>query len=559
MVAPRIATLLVLAACAPAPDESPLAPGNPAPAEEIPEEPTAAEADDLLGTVGALERASLDLRGVRPSIADIEAVEADPAAYDALVESYLQDERFGERVRDLFAEVYLTRQDTYAVYASEFGLTDTASYVASIGEEPLQILSTIAVEDLPYTDIVTADWSMANEVLGAVFPVDYPAEGSGWQRVHYTDGRPHAGVLSTNGMWWRYQTNASNLNRGRANAVSRILLCNDYLSRPIEFDRNVNLLDSDALSDALRNNPGCVACHSTLDPLASYLFGFYAIDYASKLDITYYHPEREQYWRTTSEVAPGYYGEPGYGLADLGEQIAADPRLPACVTEQVYGLLLQRDVALEDTAALTAHREDLLAGGLTLRSLFRSVMASDAYREGRGADGTFQAKMLSVDQLGSALEDLTGFRFTYDGYDLLGSDTYGVRTLAGGVDGVYATRPATQPTATSVLATARVAQAAAWHVAAHDRDNPDAARLFTTIQFTETPGDAARSSDRDVMVAQLQDLHLRLYGVRVVADGPEVEANLALWQDLYEIEGDRVAAWAGVLSVLLRDPQFLFY
>jgi hypothetical protein len=534
-------------------------PGEPAgdtPVVDEPEEPPAPDTagPDLLGVTGALARASLDLRGIRPSLAELAAVEADPAAYDALVASYLQDERFGERVRDLFSEIYLTRQDAYYVYAAEFGLTDQAAFVASVGEEPLRILSTIAVEDLPYSDIVTADWTMADPVLGTAFPVDYPDGGEGWQKVRYTDGRPHAGVLSTNGMWWRYMTNASNLNRGRANAVSRILLCNDYLSRPIEFDRNVNLLDSDALEDALQNNPGCVACHNTLDPLASYFFGFYAFDYASKLDITYYHPEREQYWRDTNEVAPGYYGEPGYTLTDLGEQIAADPRLPECVTEQVYELLLQRDSTLDDTAALSAHREDLLAGGLTLRALFGSVMRADAYREGRGADGTFQAKMLSVDQLGTVLEDLTGFRFTYQGYDLLGSDSYGVRTLAGGVDGVYATRPATQPTATSVLVTARVAQAAAWHVATTDHAAPDTARLFTLVNFSETP-----QSDRDVMEAQLQLLHLRLYGLHVAADGPEVEANLALWQDLYAIEGDKLAAWAGVLSVLLRDPQFLFY
>ena len=36
-------------------------------------------------------------------------------------------------------------------------------------------------------------------------------------------------------------------------------------------------------------------------------------------------------------------------------------------------------------------------------------------------------------------------------------------------------------------------------------------------------------------------------------------ANLALWEELYQAEGDPAAAWAGLLSVLLRDPDFLFY
>jgi hypothetical protein len=533
---------------------------EPAPAPTVadtghePEAPPVSPETDFLGVVGALTRASLDLRGVRPTPDEIAAVEADPAAYDALVEGFLSDPRLGARVRDLFADIYLTRQDWYYVSAADYGLGDEAGFAASVGEEPLRILAWIVENDLPYPEIVTADWTMANEHLGAAFPVDYPEGGTGWQPVRYTDGRPAAGVLSTNGMWWRYMTNASNLNRGRANAISRILLCNDYLSRPIEFDRSVNLLDAGALEDALRENPGCVACHSTLDPIASYLYGFYAVDYTSRLEMTNYHPEREQYWRSMTEVAPGFYGAPGYGLADLGQQIAADPRLPQCLTEQVYGLLLQRAVTLDDTAALTAHREALLDGGLTVRALLRSVLQDDEYRRGVAADGTFAAKMMSVDQLGTAVEALTGFRFTTSGYDLLGSDSYGVRTLAGGVDGVYATRPASEPTATAVLVQARIAQAAAWDVVEHDASTRDAPRLFTEVDFTESP-----QADREKMATQVQALHLRLFGERVALDGPEVTANLALWDELYALDADRRAAWAGLLSVLLRDPDFLFY
>ena len=45
----------------------------------------------------------------------------------------------------------------------------------------------------------------------------------------------------------------------------------------------------------------------------------------------------------------------------------------------------------------------------------------------------------------------------------------------------------------------------------------------------------------------------------VTADGEEVEAALSLWSDLYTVERDTRAAWAGVLSALLRDPDFLLY
>ena len=61
------------------------------------------------------------------------------------------------------------------------------------------------------------------------------------------------------------------------------------------------------------------------------------------------------------------------------------------------------------------------------------------------------------------------------------------------------------------------------------------------------------------MTAQIQALHFRIFGASVSSDGPEVAANLELWSALYAVDQDPVAAWAGLLSVLLRDPDFLLY
>lgn len=503
-----------------------------------------------------LARISLDLRGVRPGLEEIAAVEADPTRIDTYVDTYLQDPRFGERVRSLFADRYLTRQDYWYVTAADYGLTDEPAFAAAVGDEPLRILSTVAEQDLPYTDLVTADWTMAEENLGAAWPVDYPAGETGWRQVHYTDGRPAAGVLTTNGLWWRYMSSFSNANRARANAVSRTFLCEDYLSKPIDFDRNVNILDGDALNDALQNNPGCAACHYSLDPLAAYMWGFFYYDYSSPAETTRYHAERERLWDDYADgVGPGYYGEPGYTMADLGAQIAADPRFVGCGVRQVWEGLLQRGEVLEDTESLLTHRAAFEAGGLTLRALYRSVLQAPEYRTVSPDDPRVASrKLISPDQLAASVEDLTGFRFSYAGYDMLGTDTYGLRTLAGGVDGQFVTSPADAPTATLVLVQERLAEAAAAHVVGADRADPAAARLFTEIRFSETP-----STDRDAMVRQIQVLHLRLFADHVAADGPEVAANLELWQELYDLEHDPASAWAGVLTVLLRDPLFLVY
>lgn len=530
--------------------------------ESTPTEPTPVIADaapEALPPLDArhlLTRISLDLRGTRPTLDELASVSADPAQVDVYADAWLTGPRFSTAVRRLFADAYLTRQDAFFVQAADYGLDDEPGFAASVGEEPLQIVGYVAENDLPYRTVVTADWTMADERLGAAWPLDYPAGDVGWEQAHYTDGRPAAGVLSTNAMWWRYMSSLSNSNRGRANAISKILLCSDYLSRPIDFDRNVNILDSDALNDALQNNPGCVACHYSLDPLAAYLWGFYFVDYSYAPEISTYHPEREKMWDDyAGGVAPAYYGRPGYTLADLGDQIADDPRFDSCAVRRVYGGLLQRDLTLDDTESQLGHLAAFQGGGETLRSLYASVIASPEYRAAPSEDArAAPPKLVSPELLASTVEDLTGFRFTYAGYDMLQTDTYGVRTLAGGVDGLYVTAPARAPTATMVMVQERLAEGAARYVVTHDRQHPEAPTLFTRIGFTETP-----SSGRDAMVAQIQDLHLRLFGNVVAADGPEVEANLGLWTELYETDHNPAEAWIGLLSVLLRDPLFLVY
>lgn len=528
------ALLVALSACGPDGGDTPAAPA------ELP--PSA-----------LLSRVSIDLRGVRPSIEELEEVDADPTRLDAAIDEYLADPRFEERVVDLFSEIWLTRTETFPVNFEAFDLTgfDYADVIRSVGEQPLRAVGHVAANDLPITDLVTADWTVADPILARMWPVDYPSGQDGWQRVPWTDGRPAAGVLVSNSVYWRYPSTDSNANRKRANQVSRILLCHDYLTRPIDFDRNVNLLDEGALQDALRNNEGCVNCHATLDPFAAYFFGFWTYEFTAN-EVSNYHPSRERLWESALGTAPAFYGEPGDGLEDLGWQIAADERFPQCLTEQVTELLLRRPADLLDADRLTAHREALVSE-MTLRPLFRSVVTSPEYRaaESDPAGRAVPAKMMTPDLLATTVQDLTGFAWVgTSGQDLLRTDLAGFQTLAGGADGLTVTASSREPNTTVLLVQERLAEAASDYVVEHDLADPAAARLFRDVKFTETP-----DTGRDVMVTQIRSLHRRVLGRDVAADGPEVAANLELWSELYALDQDVPRAWAGLLTALLRDPR----
>jgi len=502
-----------------------------------------------------LTRASLDLRGVRPSAEDLDWVATDPATLDAFLEAYLQDSRFGDRVASQFSAIYQTRAIESDHADAEYGLEDEVAFAAALGEEPLRLLALIAREDRPYTDLVTGDTTVINEVLAEFYPTDYPAGATGWQEVHHTDGRPVAGVLSTSGFYWRYQTTTSNANRGRANAVSRILLCNDYLQRDIAFDTSVSLVDEAAVQDAVKENPSCAACHVSLDPLAGVFWGFTAFNSWSPDELSNYHPDREREWESTTAVTPAYYGSPIRTVTELGRAVAEDERFVSCVVEQAWSRMVQREPGVGDQDELLRHREAFLAGGTTLRSLYRSILASESWRA-TPAEAPIDVpwKLLDADQLGSAVEALTGYRFVVDGHDVLATDLYGTRSLLGGVSVGNATDAATVATPALVLYQERLAQAAGAWVAGADAADPAGARLLRGVDFEATP-----TTHPDQMAEVMQGLLLAVLSKRVPADDPEVTALLALWSEVHALEGDPVSAWAAVITVLLRRPEFLVY
>lgn len=488
-----------------------------------------------------LTRTSVALRGRLPTVSELDKV-ARPGGLDRAIDAILADSAFGARVADLVAPVWRTRVDQLSTLGAD-PLTERA-----LGDQPLRMVAQLADADLPWTELVTGDWTMADGAVAAVWPVDVSPAPGDWKQAHWTDGRPAAGVLSSNTLWWRYRSTVENVNRGRANAVSRILLCEDFSARPVHFERTAGVLDAGALLAETLTNPSCVNCHSTLDPISAYLYGFWY--FGDQGERAVYQPATEPMWRSTTGIAPSFFGVPGYTLEDLGQQIAGDPRFVQCAVETVWEGLLRRDKAPADQDRLTVHREAFLDGGLTMRALVGSIVRDPAWQAAASDQGD-DLLLMTPRTLQSVMEDLTGFRWTSGGVDLLDDDRLGVRTLAGGADGREITHEARSPTATTALVVERVAEAAATRAVSNIavRDG-----LFGRLDGRWRP-----DTDHAEMAGAVQHLFRRVLGRTVAADGDEVRVTLALWDEALLSEGESWRAWAVVLAYLLRDPEFLTY
>jgi hypothetical protein len=334
-----------------------------------------------------IKRLAMDLKAVRPTEAEMAT---SPEAIEGLVDSYMETPEFLAVVRWLANDIFLTRfsfveyfRDSYD-YEEEESRWDVA---LAVGEEPIRLFEYIVKNDLPLTELVTADYTVANATLAWFWDIDYPGPyyGSQWMKGRYKDGRQHAGVLSQTSFFYRYPTTLTNRNRHRANQITRIFLDDDHFLRDVSLDQRLGAADPNLnLLNAARYDPGCVACHCTLDGIGAHLFGYsYGPEgqalYARE---TFAHFSPQGVQRSLSQVLrePNYYGYPSGGLKDLGNYIAKDPRFARTMVKHIYRFLLHRNLDYRDRDLLNELSDFFVASDFNTKALIKEIVTSQEYR-----------------------------------------------------------------------------------------------------------------------------------------------------------------------------------
>ena len=490
-----------------------------------------------------LTRASLDVRGHRPTLEELSTVAKNSVSLNKMLDKLLDDPNVGEQYASLMSGVWKTEVVEYDHTDHVYAFGESAEIfdlLTALGQEPLQVLAEIVRSDKTYSEIVTGDWTMSNAALAQWSPVEYDWSDStgGWQKVRYTDDRPSAGILVNNGLWWRYNSTLTNAQRGRANVISKMLLCNDFLERRINVDRELNLLDEEGVFEALTTSPTCVSCHVDLDPLAANFWGLYRHFRFSLEEQFSYHPEREMHWVEQTGVAPAYFGSPITSLSDLGDSISQDPALYTCLVRRTMSQMIHQPVQAENWSKWQPHLSAFVSSGYTIKPLLRSILDDASYRNVQ------KPKIVTADLFAKQLAKLTNYRFSVDNIDGIDSDLYGLRGLFGGRGKDWMTNPSGIPTTTFSLVVQRLSEASAYH-ATHD-----AAAIRNLFGFNiEKPGTATEEN-------------LQYVFTKVLSTPPttnETNRLLELWTDVYSLQNDPVEAWQATLIYLFRHPYFLTY
>jgi len=520
-----------------------------------------------------LTRASMVLRGLRPSVEELRQVDADPSTLPAIVDRYLASREFGQTMRELHNETLLMEieQPTFTYPALGPIAGATARQINSMFEEPLRLIEDIVMSDQPYTKIVTADYTMANGTTAAIWGFSHSGAVDQWQRTPWPDGRPSLGILSTDALYHRERSTGFNYNRGRANLVSSALLCHDFLASDIMIDTSVDLSDPDVVANAVIANQSCAGCHQTLDPLASHFFTWrnsLAPVGVTAYPVTYYTPATANRWMTANKRPPMFFGDTTGGFAGLGTAIASDPRFAKCTATRFAAYFTEVSRTNVSPRWVARLQKEFVDSGYNAKALAKAIVLSDEFRLSHDTDATLAETTVGVlkvrpEQLQRMLQDLTGFNWStlsaatlrgipYGQANLLESDFIGFRVLAGGIDAYFVTEPVHTMNATSSLVAKSAASAAADFVVDHDATAAASARTL----FVEA---TVAATDETRIRAELAYLHARLYGELVTPDSPEVDDALALYNDAFAATNDRARAWKLTLIGMLSDFRSLFY
>lgn len=531
-----------------------------------------------------LVRAAMDLRGRRPAPAELDAVASDPSRYAALVEEWLHSPEFLERVKDAYDEALLVRR--------EDDRDESRDETSAIYGEALELIAWIVANDRPFTEIGTADYTVANQLFQRdarrmPYPME-PVTGDAWQPTHYTDGRPHAGLLSTSAFYEVWDTNNTNVNRRRANRWSIVFHCYNFLDTPVDVTRDVDNNDAGAVLSAVTTRSDCKACHDRLDPMASFLFPMddaYGIEDGAT-DV-FFRGNAER-WRTANMRPPAVYGTPGQDLRDLGRLLVAHPRFAECQTRRAFKMLFLRNPQTSAelvTAADIANRwatED----GYDFRSLVRRWMLSPVYTEQPTDGDPAWVRRPSPERLETLLADVTGFTWTRRAQDdendadpnsdpprdapvplLTTSTDGGYAIILGGIDGETVTARSHGLNASVLMLQRKLASLAAEWVMANDLALPDGSRKL----LNGVVGDEQLPEDDAAVRAAIAGMARRLYGVQWAADDAQIDPLVTLYGRLWSdrsnagdgygaVPGTRAErAWRGVLVAMLRSPRLLLY
>ncbi len=553
-----------------------------------------------------LRKASLQLVSRLPTNAEIAMVNiSGENGLRSALDGMMTEDAFYDRLSEIFNDLiltdrYLTANGTPAealnlmrgVFTDAFWFGDpqtaerNAEYFNalittndSVAREPLELINFVVRNDLPMTEILTADYFMVNPYSaksygvfdGLNFQNEYdenewlPAQIEDLQFVTRAGNTiqlgdiPHAGLLTSLMFLNRYPTSDTNRNRGRSRVVYDLFLDVDILA--LEGTRpDGEAVDISSPAPTL-DNDDCVICHALLDPVAS--------SFENWTENGFYIPQLPWY---DDMFQAGFAGvdrpasEEPTSLQWLAGQIAADARFNDAMVRITYQGLVGREpldppgeggttAEWDAYNAESAHLDELKAAfaadNQNLKTLIKEIVLSPYWRAEGLEDQSFAiihedtgaARLLSPEMLHRKIDALLGFEWrgmldfyyitkNFNSQARLLDDSEYYQQIYGGIDSFVVTERLTDPNGLMVYVQERMANELACYAIPNDFLAPANQRLL--LPFVESDMQPIGQANQNAIMNNIQYLHSHLLAEDLELGDPELQTTYDLFTSVWQ-------------------------
>ncbi|WP_416396532.1 DUF1588 domain-containing protein [Allohahella sp. A8] len=539
----------------------------------------AIEGIEVMSPEKTLYKASLNLAGEALDRDDVEFfAQSGEGGIDDVLDVVMESPAFYERLKEIYndrlhQDKYLPNEDALNLLDStEFPNRKWYSTVAStsvagperdlhyflrnetnqaIAQEALELVSYVVRKNKPFTEILTADYTVVNAYSARVFGYDpdslgfatidtaarkpfktfdqLPAGLQSYARYDPTDFRevrvsiqggsksgtalPHAGILTMPMFLNRFPTTNTNLNRHRSRMVFEIFLDTDILQIP--GSREAAAVDESSASPTL-TNPDCVVCHKVMDPVAS-LFqnwddrGRYSLRRLSRTPWP-----ADMYYRGINGKIMPLETHVDNSVQWLGAELVKDARFARSTVKTLYeGLTgqtalyppselfgadsVERAAYTAQRAFLGAVERELINSNWNIKTAIKEIVKGPYFRaESISANQAIHAtagtaRLLTPEMLDRKIVAVTGMPWKYSWQSrskLHKLESGGYNALYGGMDSDDVTSRITQPNGLMAAVQARMASEMACQSIGRDFYRSQQSRfLFPLVTKDQAPLD----------------------------------------------------------------------
>ncbi|MBC8071078.1 MAG: hypothetical protein IAG13_22325 [Deltaproteobacteria bacterium] len=531
-----------------------------------------------LDEVHTLRKATFLLAGRLPTDEEIAQVDGEGIdALDPVLDAVMHEEAFYARLVEIYndmmhTDAYLIGDDAVdTIDGTRFpmkrwydAIEDDDARVAArdatndaIAREPLQLIDWVVRHELPFSEILTANYTLVNPWSARSYGLSMdlfvdPADPQEWVPTTFAEF-PHAGLLTTSVFLNRYPTTPTNRNRARSRVLYKFFLATDVLRLAV---RPIDAISTDDFNPTLYD-PNCTVCHDNVDPIAGIFQGWD--------EVGRYLPPAEGWF---ADMRPPGFGdvqvpfeEGPRALQWLMPTLVGDRKFALSVVHAMYtGLTGQEPLAEPYDAEASDYLQRIRAyeaqdaafgdiatafvdSGLELRVVVRELVKTPWFRaidsdvplsDSRRAElldmGT--AHLLSPEQLHRRIIATTGVPWKQGGSSPLLSANF-FKYFYGGIDSASVTVRLTEMNGVMANVADRMANEVACLATPLDFSRAPADRLLVPLV---EPGDLPGTPAGDAAIrANVVHLHEQLLGESPGDDDAEIDRTVALFEAVLEL------------------------